>query len=63
MPLLTFSRPPPHLATGPRQDLRLSRTVIVPPAGRTPLVATYVDRFACDWHRLADLAPGRTGAP
>jgi len=61
LPLLTFSRPPTHLATGPRQDLPLSRTVIgAPPEERrkTP----YVDRFACDWHRLADLTPGWTRA-
>src|SRR5512143_1321439 len=46
LPLLTFSRAPSCLTTGTRQDLRLSRTVI---GSEEP----YVDRFACDWHRLA----------
>ena len=36
-----------------RQDLHLSRTMLT-----TPWVA-YVDRFACDWHRLSTTDPYR----
>src|SRR5688572_29880324 len=55
LPLPTFStRTPVYDGTG-RQDLPLSRTVIVVPArGRHP---TYVDRFACDWLRLTGEIP------
>src|SRR3954467_4980277 len=51
LPLLAFSVGTLHLAGSDGQDLRLSRTVIGA-ADRGP-AAPYVDRFACDWHRLA----------
>ena len=57
LPLLAFSRRPAHLMPETRQDLLLSRTVIVDGVGLQRAVpGTYVDRFACDWHRLAGLA-------
>ena len=46
---------PSCLTTGTGQDLLLSRTVIGwSVSGSRPLRQPYVDRFACDWHRLAD---------
>src|SRR5687767_13970515 len=60
-PLLPFSRRTPHLTARTRQDLRLSRTVIGCPYGaRLRPDEPYVDRFACDWHRLVAATP-RTG--
>ncbi len=54
LPLLVFSRRRPHLTVGTGQDLLLSRTVIA--SARE----AYVDRFACDWHRLvARVCPDR----